>query len=246
MPIPWLEPGDSFPPTHLALTEPDGLLAAGADLTVDTLLAAYARGIFPWFSDDDPILWWTPSPRCVLHPEQFYTSRRTQRRMHNPRWRFALNTAFEQVMLACATTPRHGQHGTWITDDMLAAYRHLHHAGYAHSFELWEDEQLVGGLYGVRLGRMFFGESMFSHRTDASKAIMTLMMSQAEPLQIALLDCQVASPHLLSLGATTLSRPAFESLLEDYRAQPVRPWQTIDPAPFSNWQQLPGGAGSKD
>ncbi|PKM23017.1 MAG: leucyl/phenylalanyl-tRNA--protein transferase [Gammaproteobacteria bacterium HGW-Gammaproteobacteria-14] len=220
----WLAPGDPFPPSQQALDDPDGLLAAGGDLSCSTLLAAYRRGIFPWYSDGQPILWWTPDPRLVLYPDRFHCSRRLQRKLRSNHWRFSLNQNFADVMAACADTPRHGHTGTWITREMRAAYQQLHTLGHAHSLEVWRDERLVGGIYGVQVGRVFFGESMFSHETDTSKAAMATLCRLHERLQFDLLDCQVESEHLLSLGAESLPRARFEETLALLTASQAPPW----------------------
>lgn len=226
----WLAPGQPFPPTRQALDDPAGLLAAGGDLSVDTLLRAYRAGIFPWYSDDQPILWWTPDPRLVLFPGDFHLSRRLRRTLTHSRWRYSLNTAFEQVVRLCATTPRHGQRGTWITADMARAYQRLHQAGHAHSLEIWQGDDLVGGIYGVRIGRVFFGESMFSLVSNASKAAMATLCRLHDELQFDLLDCQVESAHLLSLGATSLARADFEQHLARLTSVATPAWPVRAPA----------------
>ncbi|MFN3713228.1 MAG: leucyl/phenylalanyl-tRNA--protein transferase [Alcanivoracaceae bacterium] len=229
----WLAPGDPFPPTSQALDDPAGLLAAGGDLSPDTLLRAYRRGIFPWYCDGQPLLWWSPDPRLVLYPEQFHLSRRLARSLTQPHWRFSLNHAFDEVIQACAQTPRRGQRGTWITAEMTTAYHRLHRLGHAHSLEVWHDQRMVGGIYGVRVGRVFFGESMFSHVRDASKAAMAMLCRLHASLHLSLLDCQVESAHLLTLGATTLPRREFERLLEDLTQAPTPPWPRIAPGTLS-------------
>ena len=228
----WLAPGQPFPPTDQALDDPAGLLAAGADLSVDTLLRAYRAGIFPWYSEGQPILWWSPDPRLVLFPESFHGSRRLQRTLARDHWRYSLNRAFDAVVQLCASTPRHGQRGTWITPDMARAYQRLHHAGQAHSLEIWQDDTLVGGIYGVRVGRVFFGESMFSLARDASKVAMATLCRLHGELQFDLLDCQVESAHLLSLGATTLPRTRFEQRLAILTREDTPPWPVTRPAPL--------------
>ena len=225
----WLAPGDPFPPTSQALEDPAGLLAAGADLSTSTLLKAYRRGIFPWYSDGQPILWWSPEPRLVLFPEHFHASRRLLRSLRQPHWRFSLNTAFERIIEACADTPRRGQGGTWITAEMHDAYCQLHQLGHAHSLEVWHGNEIVGGIYGVRVGRVFFGESMFSHARDASKAAMAMLCRIHDRLQMDLLDCQVESAHLLSLGAEILPRREFEQQLAALTLTDTPPWPVIAP-----------------
>lgn len=235
-PLCWLAPGAPFPPTHQALREPDGLLAAGADLAPDTLLRAYRHGIFPWFSPADPILWWSPDPRLVLLPEQFHLSRRLARSLRQPGWQFSLNHAFNEVISACATVPRRGQPGTWISADMQSAYQRLHQLGHAHSLEVWWQGELVGGVYGVRVGAVFFGESMFSRRRDASKAALATLCRLHRPLHLALLDCQVESAHLLSLGARVWPRHQFEQALVSLTAAATACWPVI--APLSRQQLI--------
>ena len=229
----WLAPGDPFPPTSQALEDPAGLLAAGADLSTSTLLKAYRRGIFPWYSDGQPILWWSPEPRLVLFPEHFHASRRLLRSLRQPHWRFSLNTAFERIIEACADTPRRGQGGTWITAEMHDAYCQLHQLGHAHSLEVWHGNEIVGGIYGVRVGRVFFGESMFSHARDASKAAMAMLCRIHDTLQMELLDCQVESAHLLSLGAEILPRSEFEQQLAALTLTDTPPWPVIAPGVLS-------------
>jgi leucyl/phenylalanyl-tRNA--protein transferase len=210
-PLIWLPDNfaEPFPSPRLALLDPDGLLAAGGNLNPDTLLQAYSQGIFPWYSGDQPILWWSPDPRCVLFPDRFHVSRSFRRTLNQHPFAIRTDTAFRQVMLACAE-PRSDQNGTWITAEMLTAYCHLHALGYAHSFECWQDDELVGGVYGIQLGAVFFGESMFSHRKEASKIVMHHICKVLKP---ALIDAQVYSPHLESLGAELIAREDFCRLL---------------------------------
>ena len=217
----WLDPGDPFPPTHHALDDPDGLLCAGADLSVDTLRRAYAKGIFPWYSDDQPILWWTPSPRMVLQPGQFHTSRSLRKHLRKTDWHISIDQHFEEVVRHCANTPRDGQPGTWITDEMQAAYLDFHHAGYAHSIEVLDNGHLVGGLYGVCLGQVFFGESMFSHADNASKAALWFLCALAGVrFDVRVIDCQMQTEHLATLGARPMPRSAFEQQLGELQRQP--------------------------
>lgn len=208
--IPWLgiEPGAPFPPVERALTRPDGLLAAGGDLSLERLVNAYGQGIFPWYSEGQPILWWSPDPRCVLFCAQMHVSRRLERRLRTSGWRFTLDRAFEQVVDACAA-PRADDAGTWITPAMRAAYLDLHRHGLAHSLEAWRGNTLVGGIYGVALGRIFFGESMFHSEADASKACLVMLCRQLERWGFPLLDCQVHSPHLERMGAELIPRERF-------------------------------------
>lgn len=214
--IVWLSPSDApeaFPNVADALTDPDGLLAAGGDLDSARILFAYRKGIFPWYDDGQPILWWSPDPRCILRPADLHLSRRLRQQIRNSGAELRFNQAFPDVIRACAGE-RKSQQGTWITGDMMAAFEQLHGDGWAHSIEVWEDKQLVGGIYGLCIGRVFFGESMFSARPNTSKMALlglTLHM-QAEGLE--LLDCQVVSQHLMTLGATTIDRAEFTKILD--------------------------------
>lgn len=209
----------AFPPVAQALREPDGLLAAGGDLSPGRLLAAYRNAVFPWFSPGDPILWWSPSQRMVLAPGQVRITRSLAKAMRNRRYRITIDTAFEQVMRACAA-PRDGQNGTWITDEMVAAYAELHRMGHAHSYEFWLDGCLAGGLYGVAVGRMFYGESMFHRATDASKICFVTMAQHLHRHGFGMVDCQMFTPHLESLGAQLISRDDFIARLNIYLGQP--------------------------
>lgn len=233
--IPWLRPQDPFPPVEAALAEPtgpNGLLAAGADLSLVRLLAAYRRGIFPWFNPGEPILWWSPDPRMVLFPQEFKCSRSLKKRLRRGDYAVRVDTAFSRVMQACAA-PRRGQRGTWINPAMVAAYSALHEAGYAHSFETWmageQGPELAGGLYGVALGRVFFGESMFSRRTDASKIAFAHLVAELAARGFELVDCQMSTAHLASLGAREIPRQAFSALLQR--------WTTPD-GPLGKWARL--------
>lgn len=216
----------AFPPVTQALREPDGLLAAGGDLSPGRLLAAYRSAVFPWFSPGDPILWWSPSQRMVLQPSQVRVTRSLVKAMRNRRYRITIDTAFEQVMRACAA-PRDGQNGTWITDEMVAAYAELHRLGHAHSYEFWQDGRLAGGLYGVAVGRMFYGESMFHRATDASKITFVTMAQHLQRHGFGMVDCQMFTPHLESLGAQLISRDEFIARLETSlgQPQPAGMWQ---------------------
>lgn len=214
----WLPRGDDeapFPPVELALRDPDGLLAFGGTLSVQRLLRAYRSGIFPWYSQGQPIMWWSPDPRTVLFPEALKVSRSLHKTLKKKQYTVTLDTAFAEVMNACAE-PREAGAGTWITDAMKAAYYDLHEQGHAHSVEAWQDGELVGGLYGVAIGSVFFGESMFTRRTDASKIAFVQLVSQLKRWGFALIDCQVYSGHLASLGAVEISRPEFISLLDEH------------------------------
>lgn len=212
--VPWL--GDAaptwFPPVTQALQDPPGLLAIGGELSPQRLAAAYAQGIFPWYGEGEPVLWWSPDPREVLLPAQFHRSRSLLRRLRSGVFRVTRNRAFEQVIGACADARRDGP-GTWITDDMQAAYIALHRLGRAHSIETWADDELVGGLYGVQSGRVFSGESMFSRRDDASKAALSWLVEQSAALGIDLIDCQMPSAHLRGLGSQAMPRARFLEFL---------------------------------
>lgn len=206
--IPWLDGNQPFPPLTLALTEPNGLLAAGGQLTPERLINAYENGIFPWYSDNQPLLWWSPDPRMVLRPAEFKISRSLGKRLRKGDFEVRIDTRFVSVMCACAA-PRDGQAGTWITDEMIAAYSALHRRGIAHSVETWINGELVGGLYGVALGRMFYGESMFTRSTDASKIALAHLVRQLERWKFGLIDCQMQTPHLASFGAREIPRDTF-------------------------------------
>lgn len=210
--IPPRSPADTFPPTRDALREPNGLLAVGGDLSAERLLAAYSRGIFPWYSDGDPLLWWTPDPRTVLVPETLRISRSLGKRIRSGRFTVRIDTRFDDVVRACAAPRATDTGGTWIDEEMREAYGRLHARGYAHTVESWRDGQLVGGLYGVALGRIFFGESMFARESDASKVALAHLCS----LGFGLIDCQMASAHLTRLGATQIRRRAFEDALREH------------------------------
>jgi leucyl/phenylalanyl-tRNA--protein transferase len=214
--ITWLNPSDppaAFPEINLALDEPDGLLAAGGDLSSERLVNAYAKGIFPWYDDGQPILWWSPDPRCVLRPDGFHIARRLRQATRNSSLTLSFNRAFPKIIRECAAK-RDSQQGTWITSDMTAAYEQLHREGWAHSIEVWRSEQLIGGLYGLAIGKVFFGESMFSRETNGSKfALLGLRQVMLEN-DFELLDCQVVSEHLKTLGATTIPRGEFAAILE--------------------------------
>jgi len=223
--IPWLTEQTEFPPLSTALQDPDGLLAAGADLSERRLLDAYSKGIFPWYSDGDPILWWSPNPRCVIFPDKLHISRSLRKRMRRQDYQVRFNTVFADVMQACAA-PRGDEEGTWITDEMLQAYCNLHQRGWAHSVELWQNGQLVGGLYGIALGKVFFGESMFSRISDGSKIAFAWFVEQLHNWGYAVIDCQVRSEHLISLGAEEIPRAQFADILASQVGLPVEhDWQ---------------------
>jgi leucyl/phenylalanyl-tRNA--protein transferase len=212
--IPWLRGSDPFPPASRALREPNGLLAAGGDLALPRLLAAYRQGIFPWYSEGEPVLWWSPDPRMILIPRELTISRSLRKRLRKRDYELRVDASFARVMRACSER-RKGQSGTWITDEMVDAYLALHHAGYAHSVETWINGALAGGLYGVAIGRVFFGESMFTRATDASKIALVHLVRQLERWSFGLIDCQMATPHLASLGAREIPRADFMRALQE-------------------------------
>ncbi|MFC7368139.1 MULTISPECIES: leucyl/phenylalanyl-tRNA--protein transferase [Vreelandella] len=214
--LPWLSsPQPAFPSTELALDTPNGLLAAGGELSPHWLVNAYRKGIFPWYSDDDPILWWSPDPRMILQPADFKLRRSLAKRLRNGGFVVTLDQQFENIVKACAA-PRHGEPGTWINPDMRHAYQHLHALGIAHSIEVHLEGQLVGGLYGLAMGPVFFGESMFSKVPDASKIALAHLARAMQQHEGKLIDCQMHTPHLASLGATTVARASFINYLEKW------------------------------
>lgn len=222
-PLPWLDEDSlTFPDPATALEVPNGLLAVGGDLRPERLLQAYRNGIFPWFDQNQPPLWWSPDPRMVLFPAELHVSRSLQRCGRKTAFTFSSDRVFNAVVQACAG-PRPGATGTWITEGMAAAYQQLHVRGYAHSVEVWDGSKLVGGLYGVALGGMFFGESMFSHATNASKLALVYLVKALQPAGYQLIDCQVASTHLASLGARTIPRREFMEYLPPGRDVPKPP-----------------------
>jgi leucyl/phenylalanyl-tRNA--protein transferase len=224
-----LPPGSKdlrFPPAHLA--SPEGLLAIGGDLRAERLLEAYRHGIFPWYSEGQPILWWSPDPRAVLFPERLKVSRSLRKSLRSTRFTVTLDTRFREVMQACAQPRKQSADGgTWITPEMLDAYVRLHELGLAHSVETWRDGELVGGLYGVALGAAFFGESMFSRASDASKVALVQLVGQLAAWGFRIVDCQLPSPHLSSLGAEEIPRREFMDRLDEALKQPDRcgPWR---------------------
>jgi leucyl/phenylalanyl-tRNA--protein transferase len=226
--LPWLDadPDAPFPAADTALVEPAGLLAAGGDLSAARLLNAYRNGIFPWYSEGQPLLWWCPDPRTVFRTDGVRLSRRFRRQLRTSPWTLRADTAFDEVVAACARTPRPGQRGTWITDGMQAAYGQLHRLGHAHSVEVFDGGRLVGGIYGVAIGRMFFGESMYSGESGASKAALAGLARRLDDWGWPLIDAQVDNPHLDSLGAEY--RPRAQFLRDVARltavAEPVGPW----------------------
>lgn len=225
----WLDAVDDaepFPDVQLALREPNGLLAVGGNLSIARLLTAYRHGIFPWYSAGQPLLWWSPDPRTVLFPTQFKLSRSLRKTLRKGLHDVSFDRAFDTVVAACAA-PRDAEAGTWITPAMASAYHDLHVAGYAHSVEVWQNNELVGGLYGVSLGRVFFGESMFSRCRDGSKIALAHLVGQLRRWDFKLIDCQMPTAHLQRLGATLISRRSFCDLLASACAAPDRfgPWQ---------------------
>ncbi len=212
MPIYQLPEQLVFPPVEMS--EPDGLLAIGGDLSPSRLLLAYSQGIFPWFSEGEPLLWWSPDPRSVIFPEELKVSKSMRNVLNRGMFRISFDQAFQEVMTACSEMPRRGQDGTWITEEMVEAYCELHALGFAHSVEVWRDEELVGGLYGLSMGSCFFGESMFSKESNASKAGFITMVRTLQDRGFSLIDCQVHNSHLESLGAREIPREEFLQLLE--------------------------------
>lgn len=241
--IHWLsrhDPADAFPDPRLALADPDGLLAAGGDLSVERLLAAYERGIFPWYEEGQPVLWWSPDPRAILRPANIHISRSLRRTLRRAGYRFSFNRAFLDVLRACAQ-PRAGQQGTWITAAMQEGFAALHELGWGHSVEVWSGERLAGGLYGLAIGSIFFGESMFSTETDASKIAMVALARELQRHRFVLLDCQVVSGHLMSMGAEAIPREQFLTILESHctrnqylRDLPKGPIDARELATFAN------------
>lgn len=226
--IPFLAPGQAFPPVERALRRPDGLLAAGGDLTVPTLIGAYARGIFPWYNQGDPILWWSPNPRMVLPCAEFHLSRTLRRRLKKRDVRVSIDEAFDEMIDACAA-PRDEEGGTWLVPEMQRAYRTLFADGMAHSVEVWREGRVIGGLYGVSLGRMFFGESMVSRESDASKIALAWLSAQMLAWEMPIIDCQMATAHLHSLGARTVPRRQFTTLVDALVRQPGPAAWRFDP-----------------
>lgn len=211
--IPWLQPGSPFPTVDTALTDPNGLLVAGEELSPERIIEAYRLGIFPWFSPGEPVLWWSPDPRMVLEPSEFKLSRSLGRRIRKADYEIRVDTCFRRVMEYCGE-PRPGQRGTWIGQAMIEVYARLHELGHAHSIETWIDGELAGGLYGLAIGKMFYGESMFSRRADASKLALAHLCRQLDKWHFGLIDCQMETPHLASLGARTMTRATFSQLVK--------------------------------
>jgi leucyl/phenylalanyl-tRNA--protein transferase len=220
--IPWLDKDAPFPPLRRALREPNGLLAAGGDLSPERLLEGYRRGIFPWFSEGDPILWWSPDPRMVLFPAELKISRSLDKTLRNRSYEVRFDSAFNEVIASCAA-PREGVSGTWISDPMIEAYLELHRLGHAHSVETWIGDELAGGLYGVAIGGVFFGESMYSRGRDASKIALAALVARVKAEGFGLIDCQMHTRHLETLGAREIPRARFSRLLEELIHYPRSP-----------------------
>ena len=212
--IPWLAAEPVFPPLEKALAEPNGLLAAGGDLSPQRLVAAYRRGIFPWYATGEPILWWSPDPRMVMFPDELKISASLAKTLRNADYEVRLDTCFGDVVRACASKPRRGQSGTWITAEMQAAYREMHRLGYAHSVETWIGGKLAGGLYGMAIGQAFYGESMFTDSRDASKISLAHLCAHLKRRGFGIIDCQMETRHLASLGARPIPRRDFAARLE--------------------------------
>jgi leucyl/phenylalanyl-tRNA--protein transferase len=225
--IPWLDHRYLFPPLSRALQEPNGLLAAGGDLALGRILAAYRQGIFPWFMPGEPILWWSPDPRMVLYPDELHIPRSLTKVLRNRQYRVSFDTAFSQVMSECAA-PRGQEAGTWISTEMLSAYTALHEAGYAHSFECWDGDELVGGLYGMAIGKMFYGESMFAKQADASKIAFVHAVKWLSEQGFGLIDCQMRTEHLARFGAREISREQFTAHLHHLSEQ----YDVLGPWPY--------------
>lgn len=222
--IPFLGPADPFPPVEQALDNPEGLLAAGGSLTTKRLVEAYRSGIFPWFNDGDPILWWSPDPRTILRPAHVHVSHSLRKRLKKQEYCVTLDRVFARVLDGCAA-PRPGDNGTWLSPAMRRAYLSLHNAGLAHSVEVWMNGELAGGVYGVAIGRAFFGESMFARRTDASKIGIVVLAAQLDRWAFPWIDCQLETAHLLSLGAEHLPRRQFVAEVARLVKEPAPSWQ---------------------
>lgn len=218
--LPWLDRNSvTFPPLNTALGEPNGLLAAGGDLSSARLIAAYRHGCFPWYADGQPLLWWSPDPRTVLLPEKLHVSRSLRKVLRQDQFTVTFDRNFAEVIHNCAA-PRHDDDGTWITSAMQAAYIELHQQGYAHCVEVWQNDTLVGGLYGIAMGQLFFGESMFSRVSNASKVGFVALVNALKQADFVLIDCQMPTQHLISLGAQNIPRQAFANYLEQYLNMP--------------------------
>jgi len=233
--IPWLESTDAFPPLEQALEEPNGLLCAGGELSPQRLIQAYRQGIFPWYVKGEPVLWWSPDPRMILVPSEFRISRSLRRTLRAGEYRIRLDSNFQDVIRACARTRRKGQAGTWITAEMQDAYGTLHELGFAHTVETWVDDKLAGGLYGLAIGKMFYGESMFSHATDASKIALAHLTRFLDEHGFGLIDCQMNTPHLASLGARQIPRSEFIAVLRELTAIPPQHGRWPSDGASGNW-----------
>ncbi|MCP4440602.1 MAG: leucyl/phenylalanyl-tRNA--protein transferase [Aureispira sp.] len=216
----WLSKDLVFP--HPKYADEDGVLAVGGDLSIERLLLAYENGIFPWYNEGEPIVWWAPDPRFVLFPSEISVSKSMRKIIRRKTFEVRYDTAFEQVIEACSSTPRLGQSGTWLIPEMIEAYIQLHQLGLAHSVETWQDGELVGGLYGVSLGKCFFGESMFSHRSNASKTALIHLAQTLDKQNYSLIDCQVHTPHVESMGARLIPRQEFTNYLEKNKKEPTK------------------------
>lgn len=216
--LPWLEPSSPFPAPETALTEPNGLLAASDDLDPNQILLAYQNGIFPWYSEDQPVLWWTPNPRCVIYPKDVHIAKSLKKHIRKTQPKITFDEDFKQVIRHCARLD--SEEGTWITEDMEYAYTQLHENGHAHSVEVWQNNELVGGLYGIAMGNCFFGESMFSLSPNASKIAFIALCQQLEAWNYQIIDCQVDNPHLRTLGAITIERSLFLKQLKTALSSP--------------------------
>ncbi len=223
--IPWIDRPEQLPPVEQALQAPSGLLAASGELSVEWLLVAYRRGIFPWFNPGQPVLWWSPDPRMVLRPDQLHVPHSLVRTMRKNPYEIRTDTVFESVMRECAA-PRRGADGTWIDERMIAAYSGLWRAGHAHSIEAWEQDELVGGLYGVAIGKAFFGESMFARRSDASKIAFVRLIRRLQTLGFGLIDCQMYTDHLARFGAAEIPRSMFLQQLDRAAGEDAPVWRT--------------------
>jgi leucyl/phenylalanyl-tRNA--protein transferase len=227
--LPYIDPkhtNQDFPPVSNALTDPDGLLAVGGCLSTKRIISAYTQGIFPWYSEGEPILWWSPNPRLVIFPDSLHISKSLKKTLRKQFFQISFDHAFAEVINGCAA-PRDNEDGTWLTQEMQAAYIRLHNEGHAHSIEVWHQEQLVGGLYGIAIGQVFFGESMFHRKTDASKVAFVSLIQHLTRWGYQLIDCQVQTQHLISLGAEEITRQQFTSLLGQYHCCQPHPqaWQ---------------------
>jgi leucyl/phenylalanyl-tRNA---protein transferase len=226
----WISVDEPLPNARTALSEPEGLLAAGSDLSAERLFEAYQKGIFPWYSDGQPVLWWSPDPRMVLFVDEFSPAKSLQKKIRQVfktgNWSVSIDEAFARVMRECAKS-RAGQNGTWITEDIIRSYVGLHHQGFAHSVEIWHNTELIGGLYGVAIGQMFFGESMFARRSDASKIALTVLMNALRQHSFHMVDCQQDTAHLASMGARTITRELFLEKLERLVSLPGPDWRGI-------------------